>query len=160
MTQRHPIQSDVPMFITTVTRYRQNFFSFAPYAREAIEGLYRIQTFHPFFIFGFVIMPDHCHFLLNIPSPNTISGILNLYKASVSHGVGIGPLWQKRFYLQIPDNCSQVLRYIHANPIRKEFVRDPTEYPWSSANGRWDITPLDNPLVGVTPKSRTLERVL
>lgn len=104
MTQRHPVQNDAIMFITTNVYYNAPIFENDAYAREAIEALYRVKNMRPFILYGFVIMPDHCHLLLRVPPPETISKIMQVFKASVPLNIGISSMWQKRFYLEIPDN--------------------------------------------------------
>ncbi len=142
MTQRHPIQNEARMFVTTNASNRQRLFEHPVYAREAIDCLYRVQVLFPFFLYGFVIMPDHCHFLLMVPAPMTIAAVIHSYKRAVSHAIGKGPLWQPRFDLRIPDDSLAVLRYIHCNPVKAGLVDAPEDYPWSSACGRWDVQDL------------------
>lgn len=143
MTQRHPIQNDVMMHITTNVRNRQKLFLNPVYAREAIEVLYRVQELHPFFLYAFVIMPDHCHFLLHVTSPLTVSKIMDRWKMGVSHSIATGPIWQRRFFVKIPDNSHSAKNYIHQNPVNEGLCEIAEEYPWSSASGTWDVTPLD-----------------
>jgi putative transposase len=143
MTQRHPIQHDRISLITTVTKGRFPFFANAALAREAIERLYRTQQLHPFFLYGFVIMPDHCHFLMKVCEPMSISNVIRHYKSGLKFDVGIPKLWQQRFHMRLPDNPLDSLRYIHRNPVVSGFVDLPEEYPWSSASGKWDVSPLD-----------------
>ncbi|MEQ1849329.1 MAG: transposase [Candidatus Peribacteraceae bacterium] len=147
MTQRHPIQNDSVMFITTVTRDRIPYFLDDALAREAVECLYRVQSLRPFFLHGFVIMPDHCHFLIRVRKPEKISSIMKSYKAGVTYAIGNGKLWQPRFHILIPDKPWHALRYIHHNPIDAGLVEDPKEYRWSSASRKWDVTPLHDSLV-------------
>jgi len=142
MAQRHPVQNDVTMFVTTNTLYRRPIFANPAYAREAIESLYRIQQHHPFLLFGFVIMPDHHHFLLHIRSPYTISKLINLYKTGLTFNLGIGAFWQPRFDMRIPENAYSILRYIHENPVKAGIAESPETYPWSSASGHWEISPM------------------
>lgn len=139
MLQAHPIQNGTTMFITTNTKGRRKVFSHAPYAHEAIETLYRVQACHPFFLYGFVIMPDHAHLLLYVPEGKTISTIIRQWKSGVSFNIGQGAIWQSRFDLRIPKNRSAALHYIHQNPIKSGLVEKPELYPWSSASGRWDV---------------------
>ncbi len=143
MTQEHAFQNDLPMFVTTNTKSRRPVFANPAYASEAIDLLYRLQGLHPFFIFGFVIMPDHCHFLVNVPAPYGISKLMNAYKTGLTFDLGIGPFWQPRFHVISPDNCGETLRYIHQNPVRAGLASSPEAYPWSSASGKYDITQLD-----------------
>jgi putative transposase len=142
MTQRHPIVSDRIMLITTNTIDRVPYFANPVYAREAIECMYRTQQFHPYFLYGFVIMPDHCHFLMNVPSPNTVAKVMNSYKSGLTFDIGVPKLWQKRFHIRLADDPHRALSYIHENPMRKNLCESSDQYPWSSASGQWDIEPL------------------
>lgn len=127
------------MLVTTVTWKRMLFFAEAAHAREAIECLYRVQAIYPFFLFGFVIMPDHCHLLVRVPAPGTISGLMNSFKAGVTFDLGLARVWQPRFHLRYVDDVSEALRYVHANPVRSGLVEHPEAFPWSSASGKWDV---------------------
>ncbi len=140
MSQRHPIQNQLPMLITTNVKGKHPLFLEPGHAREAINALYFTQEKLPFFLYSFVIMPDHCHFLLKAPKENSISRIMYTFKRAVVFQVGQGALWQPRFHLVIPDRIRQVIRYIHMNPVKKGLCEKPEEYPWSSASGKWDVT--------------------
>ncbi len=142
MTQRHPVQNDEPMLITSVAKHRAHIFRDDTNAREAVESLYRTQEQHPFFLYAFVIMPNHVHLLLQVPSPESISRIMNVYKGTASASIGRGPLWQSRFHIRYVDNLSTAKSYIHNNPIVKGLCERPEDYPWSSACGAWDVTPI------------------
>jgi len=146
MTQRHSIQNDVIMFITTNMYDREPVFENDAYAREAIETLYRVQNMRPFILYGFVVMPDHCHLLLRVLSPETISKIMQVFKSAVPLNIGTQSIWQRRFNMQIPDDPKAVLHYIHMNPVKAGLVNTPEAYPWSSACGKWEITPLPLPI--------------
>ena len=142
MTQRHPIHNDVLMFVTSNTMARRPIFENPSYASEAIDHLYRLQNLHPFFLFGFAIMPDHCHFLLNIPAPYTISKFMNSYKTGLTFDLGIGSFWQPRYDLRVPDDGWATLCYIHENPVKAGLVASPEAYPWSSASRKYDVSVL------------------
>ncbi|MDD3896775.1 MAG: transposase [Candidatus Peribacteraceae bacterium] len=143
MTQRHWIQNEEFMLVTTVTRKRVPYFRNAAVAREAVEQLYRTQERHPFILYGFVVMPDHCHILLRIPPGNGVSRIMHSYKTGLVFATGICPLWQRRFHVRCVQDAVAVLRYLHSDPVRREIATTPAAYPWSSASGRWDVTPID-----------------
>jgi putative transposase len=143
MTQRHPIQNDRTMMITMVTKNRFPFFKDDSYAREGVECLYRTQSLHPFFLYAFVIMPNHCHFLMKVPSPEKIATVIGSYKSGLLFDMQTPSIWQKRFHLQLPENPEKAREYIHMNPVRAGLCENPHEYPWSSASGKWDISPLE-----------------
>jgi len=140
MGQRHPVQNDVTMFVTTNTLNQRPVFADPTHAREAIDSLYRLQELHPFLLFGFVIMPDHLHLLVHVPSPSTISKLMNAYKSGLTFDLGIGAFWQPKFDLRIPEKAFRVLQYIHENPVKAGLCNRPEAYPWSSASGTWEIS--------------------
>lgn len=134
------------MLVTTNTLGRLPVFAASAHAREAVECLYRVQSLHPFFLFGFVIMPDHCHFLLKVDPPFKISKIMNSFKSGLTFDTGIRKLWQPRFHIRlIGHGAWDVLRYIHMNPVEKGLIDRPEIYPWSSACGKWDVCQLPEP---------------
>lgn len=141
--QRHPLQNEALMLVTTNVRDRMPIFAHAAYAREAVETLYRVQGLHPFLLFGFVIMPDHCHFLLWVPAPESIAKVMNVYKSGVTFNIGLPRLWQARFHIRVPDHPEEALRYIHQNPVRAELASQAEDYPWSSASGQWKTASLE-----------------
>jgi putative transposase len=143
MFQRHSEQNEHMMFVTTNTSKRNPIFANPAYARETIETLYRVQQLHPFFLFAFSIMPDHCHLLLKVPAPGEISTIMNTFKAGVSHNIGLGPIWQSRFHVKIVEDSRPVISYIHQNPVVAGLAHSASAYPWSSASGKWDTASLD-----------------
>lgn len=142
MFQHHAIQNQALVLITTNTAQRKPIFASGPCARQAIESLYRIQMFNPFFLYAFVVMPDHCHLLLYVPEFGSISKIMVAWKRAVSFEIG-KPIWQTRFHMKKIDGAGRVIDYIHHNPVRRRLCEAPDEYPWSSASGRWDITSLE-----------------
>ena len=128
------------MLVTTNIKDRRPLFRNPVFAREAVDAIYRIQHITAFFLYGFVIMPDHCHFLLRVPTPNTIADVMHKYKRTTSFALGLGPIWQRRFHIRLPEDSSVALHYIHENPVKAGLAEELTDYPWSSACGKWDVT--------------------
>ncbi len=143
MTQRHWVQNERLMHVTTVTKDREPIFQDDAKALIACDTIYQTQDRYPFFLHGFVVMPDHCHVLLRVPFPGSISRIIHAYKRGVVFRISEGPLWQPRFDCRFVDEPLEILEYIHRNPVEGELCQNPEEYPWSSANARWNIIHLD-----------------
>lgn len=142
MTHRRLLQAGPVMFITTNTEHRAPTFERPPYSREAIDTLYRTKLLHPFSLFGFVVMYDHCHLLMEVKAPQRISRIMNVWKGGTSHNIGVGRIWQARYHMIVPSNPHAMLQYIHENPVKAGYCNSPEEYPWSSANGAWPVSRL------------------
>lgn len=139
MSQPHPVQSGFPVLITIVTNGRTPHLENSIYAREAIDALYRVRAQHFFRLYGFVFMPDHCHLLIRVVAPLTITKIMNSYKSGMFFAVGISEFWQARFHVRIARNIPAALNYIHQNPVVAGLVERPVDYHWSSASGLWDV---------------------
>lgn len=140
MSQRHFLQNNLVMLVTTVTLNREPFFRDMVIAREAVETLLSVQKNHPFTLFAFVVMPDHVHLVVRVPETGSISKIMNIYKSGLTFDTGIRQLWQPRFDTRIVNDLDRVIRYVHNNPVRAGLCKTPESYPWSSASGRWPLS--------------------
>ena len=91
---------------------------------------------------GYCIMSNHWHLLLWPRGDDDLSlfmrwvTLTHTQRYHTSHGtIGIGHLYQGRFKsfpVQSDRHYLSVLRYIEANPLRAELVRDARQWPWSS----------------------------
>jgi putative transposase len=112
------------------------------------EGLLKMDSVrHP---------PNHVHLLISEPSRGTISTVLQMLKQRVSreirrHGKRLDrnqigsvfaiimemphALWQARFYdfnVYSEGKIKEKLNYMHANPVIRQLVKHPKDWPWSS----------------------------
>jgi putative transposase len=96
-----------------------------------------------FCIFGYVVMPEHVHLLINEPGSGTIADVMRLLKAKVSvqarkeqkRCIGDDPFWQARYFdHNVRNHAGFVtqLRYIHRNPVKRGLCAKPEDWPWSS----------------------------
>ena len=129
------------MLVTTITLARERIFADQACARQAVESIYIAQSRYPFFLYAFVVMPDHVHLLVRMPESGMISRMMHTYKRSVAFEIG-KPIWQPRFDLRLAEDASEAIAYIHGNPMRRNLCNEPEMYPWSSASGRWDVSEL------------------
>jgi putative transposase len=99
-----------------------------------------VRTCSPFILLGYVVMPTHAHLLLAVQS-TSISHLMHQWKFKTGHRIQQlrgtqGPFWQPRYFDFICRHARDVsnkLDYIHQNPVQAGFVRQPDEWPWSSA---------------------------
>jgi putative transposase len=107
-----------------------------PSARTAfVEILDEIRARHGFHLYGYVVMPEHVHLLLDEAGAINPSKVIQVVKQKVSgrlgHGTGIA-FWQRRFYdfnTWSSGKIKEKLVYIHENPIRRGLVTQPQEWP-------------------------------
>jgi len=103
---------------------------------------------------GFVLMPDHVHGAIWLPSTGALSSFMHGWKRKSSfhirswyrraaaryfEGFGEGDrFWQRKYHSFEIDEASKLeekLRYMHENPVRAGLVERATDWRWSSA--RW-----------------------
>ncbi len=110
---------DKEMFLRAVGRYKSRFL---------------------FKLFGFVIMDNHVHLVIQATALNDISKIMQAINLSFSRNYGIkyelsGHIWQGRFHSDLIESEEYILnclQYIHDNPVRAGIVEKAADYLWSS----------------------------
>ncbi|MHC4598671.1 MAG: REP-associated tyrosine transposase [Planctomycetota bacterium] len=96
-------------------------------------------------ITAFVIMPDHYHLLLRLGKAISLSDIFSRMSSFATreiHSVSgkSGDIWQKSFYdhlVRKTERLPKIVSYIHLNPVRAGLVKNPEEWPYSTANARF-----------------------
>jgi putative transposase len=112
-------------------------------------------------IWAYCLMPDHVHLIAVPKEKNSLSSCLRAahgrYTRYINRRVGSsGQFWQGRYSSHLLDEQYLIActRYIEINPVKREYVAQPEDWPWSSAQAH--IMKNDDPLVHVNP---LLERV-
>ena len=93
-------------------------------------------------IHAYVLMDNHYHLVLETPVGNLVKimhGINSRYTGYFNRKYNrAGHLFQGRYRAILVDKDSYLLalsRYVHLNPIRAGFTKNPEEYHWSSYRG-------------------------
>jgi len=128
-------------FVTSKTLNNKPIFLNHVYAELFVKNLFRCRERYGFLLLGFVLMPDHFHALIMPKKCFTISSVVQKIKSLFAYklrDLGVkGNIWQKSFYdlgIYSEEKWRQKLDYIHANPVRKGLVDDPSDYKFSSMN--------------------------
>ncbi len=107
-------------------------------ARETVEAvLEQTRTRHQARIYAYVLMPEHVHLLVNEPAQILLAQFLKAVKQVTSRKLR-GPrekFWQSRSYdsnNRGEKARTEVIRYIHRNPVKRGLVAKPEDWPWSS----------------------------
>ena len=88
-------------------------------------------------IYAYVLMPEHVHLLINEPPVILLAQFLKSLKQTTSRRLkgDRERFWQERYFdgnIHGEDARSQVIRYIHRNPVKRGLVSSPEQYRWSS----------------------------
>jgi putative transposase len=92
---------------------------------------------YPFWVAGYVIVPEHVHVLISEPAPATPPRALPALKQPVARRlIGVSKhFWQARYYdfnVRTKKKRVEKLRYMHRNPVKRGLVERPEDWPWGS----------------------------
>jgi putative transposase len=110
----------------------------APSARETVEAvLEQARARHQARVYAYVLMPEHVHLLVNEPPRILLAQLLKAVKQMSSRKLrgSREKFWQERYYdsnVHGEEARSDVIRYIHCNPVKRGLAAKPEDWPWSS----------------------------
>ena len=128
------------LHLITFSCFHRLPFLEAPGARETVEAvLEQTHTRHQARVYAYVLMPEHVHLLVNEPPRIVLAQFLKVVKQITSRKLrgSRDRFWQERYHdrnVRGEAARSQVIRYIHRNPVKRGLVTNPGDYRWSSFN--------------------------
>jgi putative transposase len=156
-------------FITFSCFHRLPFLE-AGNPKDTVEAvLERIRARHQARIYAYVLMPEHVHLLVNEPPSILLSQVLKALKQTTSRRLkgDRERFWQDRYFdrnIRGEAARSEVIRYIHRNPVKRGLVASPELYRWSSfshyATGIREVVEIESewtarlrgPLIAIKPR--------
>ncbi len=126
-------------FITFSCFQRLPFLE-TPEPKNTVEAvLEQTRARHEARIYAYVLMPEHIHLLINEPPSILLAQFLKALKQITSRKLrgDRRQFWQDRYFdsnIHGEEARSEVIRYIHRNPVKRGLVASPEQYPWSSFN--------------------------
>ena len=146
------------LHFVTFSCYRRLPLLRSKHARNLfVRALDQVRNEYGFKLVGYVVMPEHVHLLISEPRRGNPSTALKMLKQRVSRLLRRNPrrrvcmaqrsfqfassdallpqFWQRRFYdFNVWSRKKKIekLGYMHANPLRRGLVADPSHWPWSS----------------------------
>ncbi len=132
---------------------QSHFLTFSCYRRQAnfisadtydlfVHCLEDMRRRFAMCIYGYVVMPEHVHLLVNEPERATLADAMHFLKLSFAkrlrsrrRAIESSSFWQKRYYdrnLRDAREFTVKLRYLHRNPVKRGLVKEPGDWEWSS----------------------------
>ena len=129
-------------FLTTVTEGRIKIFLDPLHCKILLVTIEYYKLILDYKLYGFCIMQDHLHMVIQPVGRYTFSYIMQMIKGTFSRKLNKlhnwkENVWQKGFYDEcICDTVELVkkLEYMHNNPVKANYVTSAEEYPYSSYN--------------------------
>lgn len=104
-----------------------------------LDGVGNQHNAAAFWLFAYVVMPNHSHLLVRPRDHDLLSAMHDLKihagKKILDGRESRGPLWQQRYFDNIIRNVAMFwkkVEYIHNNPVEARLVSHPGEWRWSS----------------------------
>ena len=143
-------------FITTSCFQRRALLG-TPRRRDLlVKILEEVRQRYHFVVVGYVVMPEHVHFLLGEPERGNPSVVMQVLKQRYARALlrktkqprcpvqdslwemSLEPehVWQRRFYDFVVWSQAKIeekIRYMHGNPVKRGLVLTPEQWRWSSA---------------------------
>ncbi|WP_317891678.1 REP-associated tyrosine transposase [Acidicapsa acidisoli] len=131
-------------FVTSNTAERRSFFRHERWAKLFLETLYNYRP-ERYLLHGFVLMPDHFHVLIT-PRASLEFAVQCLkggFSFRAKRELGwMGEVWVAGFSdhrIRDDEDYRTHLAYIARNPVKARLVEQARQYPYSSANGEFDL---------------------
>ncbi|MFQ5862919.1 MAG: transposase [Candidatus Brocadiales bacterium] len=147
-------------FITTSCYNRLSLFSSDKMKTTFIQSVKHIRNKYDFKLFGYIIMPEHIHLLLQTQKDKTVSDVMREIKQTCAFNAlqilktnntkstleklkrNTGRkterkynFWKPRFYdfnIYSEKKFKEKLDYCHKNPVTRGLVNDPSEWRFYS----------------------------
>ena len=126
-------------FFTLVTRERKKILTKPESVKRLRTAFTVVKKTHPFQLEDIVILPDHLHFIMQLPQgDNDFSTRIRLIKSYFSRGIkkhNADVIWQNRFWEHMVRhdrdhrNCKN---YLYYNPVKHGYVQRVRDWRYSS----------------------------
>ena len=122
-------------FLTFSCHARRSYFQNTLACELFERALETVRRRYVFFVFGYVVMPEHVHLLVSEPKRATLAYAIQALKTSVAKQCEQKPFWVPRYYdfnVFSPAKHTEKLRYLHRNQVARGLVYEPLDWQWSS----------------------------
>jgi putative transposase len=102
-----------------------------------LDILEQTRQRHQFYLFGYVLMPEHVHLLMSEPKLHCLADTFRALKTQTSKLLkgDRKQFWHRRYHdfnVLTDAKFTEKLRYSHRNPVNRGLVEKPEDWPWSS----------------------------
>jgi REP element-mobilizing transposase RayT len=143
--RKHRLSQSSGLYL--VTKCLRKPHELSPLQRtEICDGFQAVRRLQWIYLHALVVMPDHWHALFNLGIANNEVDLgqavrrINRWASFPSRMRGQRLVWKEEFHdhrVRAGESVVGIVRYIEANPVRKQLADSPTAWAWSSASEPW-----------------------
>jgi putative transposase len=140
-------------FFTLVTYQRKRIFSSALARLLLLQAIEHVQSYHPFTVVAHCILPDHSHFIWQLPEGDSdyskrISAVKRRFSMKYCQRFNIPSpkepmkikrreacIWQRRYwehFIRDEKDFQRHFDYLHFNPVKHSLVNQVCDWKASS----------------------------
>ncbi len=146
MKLRHILLRERCYFVTTTVEGRKPLFLQEKNADILVKVAYKQRLRKRFYLFGFVVMPEHLHLMLVPCGDNTISFIMQEIKKGSARLINRErkmrrKVWMNEYYESLvrgENDFTKRMEYITNNPVKRGLAKKVEDYPYSSVNSKYE----------------------
>ncbi|MBI5767615.1 MAG: transposase [Verrucomicrobia bacterium] len=97
---------------------------------KLLAAMSHYQTAQRWHVFVWVLMPDHLHAIVSLPTEESLTKTVAAWKRFTAREAGIA--WQRGFFdhrLRSDESLEEKAHYIRMNPVRNGLVAHPADWP-------------------------------
>jgi putative transposase len=136
-------------FVTSSIAEKRNLLQSDRSSSLFITILYYYRSQAKFRLHEFVVMPDHFHAIITVGSDLSIERAMQFIKGGFAFRAGRAfgfkaPVWQRGFSevrILSEDAFDKVRSYLRNNPVARNLVLNPEDFPYSSAFPGYELDP-------------------
>ncbi len=95
---------------------------------------------------AYVVMPDHVHLIFSLGEGETLTRVMTSFGSFTARRLNAldgtcGRFWQQGYYdhaIRSQEDLRVRIEYLLANPVRKDYVLNPEDWPFSEAYPDWN----------------------
>lgn len=131
-------------FITASAFMKKNLLQSERMANLFIELLYSYREQQKYLLHEFVVMPNHFHLLITpvVTLERAMQFIKGGFSFQAKRRFGLTcEIWQTSFYdhrVRDGEEYERFRKYVRENPVRRELVEKAEDWPFGSANPRFE----------------------
>lgn len=125
------INSADAIYFITIAAAERNTNILLDRADEILSSARFYQTTGKWFLYLFLIMPDHIHMLVHIPPERELADVIGHWKSFLTAQRDVR--LQSNFFdtrIRNPEHFAEKWKYICQNPVARGLVATPREWPY------------------------------
>ena len=132
------IRTTNAVYFITITAVERGTTELTDRANVILSAARFYQATAKWFLYLFLVMPDHIHMLVHVPPERTLADVIGHWKAYLTTQHGIR--FQMNFFdtrIRDQEHFAEKWNYICKNPVAKGLVATPRDWPHSIAFDRF-----------------------